>query len=217
AKGDSDCETMLSSLLLSGSTVSSSFIAASKLSLLRNPNQSLSLSRNLLRSFKPIKCSSADSPYGGNVFTVWDPYKRLGISPYASEEEIWASCLGSMPTAEGAVSDLFGKPFFLFLYDWFMEHGGVYKLAFGPKAFVVISDPTVAACPQRERGVLAEILEPVMEKGLIPADLDTWKLRRRAITHAFHALYLEAMVKVFSNCSEKMILKSEKLLREKEV
>uniref|UniRef100_M4CN02 Uncharacterized protein n=1 Tax=Brassica campestris TaxID=3711 RepID=M4CN02_BRACM len=68
-----------------------------------------------------------------------------------------------------------------------------------------------------DKGVLAEILEPVMGKGLIPADLDTWKLRRRAITPAFHALYLEAMVKVFSNCSEKMILKSEKLLREKEV
>ncbi|CAG7894698.1 unnamed protein product [Brassica rapa] len=89
----------------------------------------------------------------------------------------------------------------------FHQHGGVYKLAFGPKVFVVISDPIVAACPQRERGVLAEILEPVMGKGLIPADLDTWKLRRRAITPAFHALYLEAMVKVFSNCSEKMILK----------
>lgn len=56
-----------------------------------------------------------------------------------------------------------------------------------------------------------------MGKGLIPADLDTWKLRRRAITPAFHALYLEAMVKVFSDCSEKMILKSEKLLKEKEV
>ncbi|KAL0836235.1 hypothetical protein Bca101_088124 [Brassica carinata] len=48
------------------------------------------------RTFKTPKCSSADSPYGGNVPTfprarVWDPYKRLGISPYASEEEIWAS------------------------------------------------------------------------------------------------------------------------------
>nr|VDD03920.1 unnamed protein product [Brassica oleracea] len=40
--------------------------------------------------------------------------------------------LGSMPTAEGAVSDLFGKPLFLSLYDWFME------------------------------GVLAKILEPIM-------------------------------------------------------
>ncbi|KAL1220632.1 Cytochrome P450 97B3 [Cardamine amara subsp. amara] len=131
--------------------------------------------------------------------------------------------LGSMPTAEGAVSDLFGKPLFLSLYDWFLEHGGVYKLAFGPKAFVVISDPIVARHVLREnafsydKGVLAEILEPIMGKGLIPADLDTWKLRRRAITPGFHTLYLEAMVKVFSDCSEKMILKSEKLLREKEV
>ncbi|KAF3558196.1 hypothetical protein F2Q69_00010295 [Brassica cretica] len=58
--------------------------------------------------------------------------------------------LGSMPTAEGAVSDLFGKPLFLLLYDWFMEHGGVYKLAFGPKAFVVISDPIVASHVLRE-------------------------------------------------------------------
>ncbi|KAJ4881211.1 hypothetical protein Rs2_38266 [Raphanus sativus] len=128
--------------------------------------------------------------------------------------------LGSMPTAEGAVSDLFGKPLFLSLYDWFIEHGGVYKLAFGPKAFVVISDPIVARHVLREnafsydKGVLAEILEPIMGKGLIPADLDTWKLRRRAITPAFHALYLEAMVKVFSDCSEKMISKSEKLLRD---
>lgn len=29
------------------------------------------------------------------------------------------------------------------------------------------------------QGVLADILEPIMGKGLIPADLDTWKPRRR--------------------------------------
>lgn len=29
------------------------------------------------------------------------------------------------------------------------------------------------------KGVLADILEPIMGKGLIPADLDTWKQRRR--------------------------------------
>ena len=32
-----------------------------------------------------------------------------------------------------------------------------------------------------DKGVLAEILEPIMGKGLIPADLETWKVRRRAI------------------------------------
>ena len=47
--------------------------------------------------------------------------------------------------------------------------------------------------------------------------IDDLSVFAAAITPAFHALYLEAMVKVFSDCSEKMILKSEKLLREKEV
>ncbi|WOL03360.1 Cytochrome P450 [Canna indica] len=125
--------------------------------------------------------------------------------------------LGTMPTAEGAVSDLFGRPLFFSLYDWFLEHGSVYKLAFGPKAFVVVSDPIVARHILREnafsydKGVLAEILEPIMGKGLIPADLDTWKQRRKVITPGFHSLFLEAMVKVFTNCSERSISKFEKL------
>lgn len=29
--------------------------------------------------------------------------------------------MGSMPVAEGAVSDLFGRPLFFSLYDWFIE------------------------------------------------------------------------------------------------
>uniref|UniRef100_A0A1D1YA99 Cytochrome P450 97B2, chloroplastic n=3 Tax=Anthurium amnicola TaxID=1678845 RepID=A0A1D1YA99_9ARAE len=90
--------------------------------------------------------------------------------------------LGSMPTAEGAVTDLFGRPLFFSLYDWFLE------------------------------GVLADILEPIMGKGLIPADLDTWKQRRRVIAPGFHALYLEAMVKVFADCSSRTISKFEALL-----
>ncbi|XVF20953.1 hypothetical protein REPUB_Repub12eG0048300 [Reevesia pubescens] len=126
--------------------------------------------------------------------------------------------LGSMPVAEGAVSDLFGRPLFFSLYDWFLEHGSVYKLAFGPKAFVVVSDPIVARHILREnafsfdKGVLADILEPIMGKGLIPADLDTWKQRRRVIAPGFHSLYLEAMVRVFTDCSERTTLKFEKLL-----
>uniref|UniRef100_I1JAF2 Cytochrome P450 n=1 Tax=Glycine max TaxID=3847 RepID=I1JAF2_SOYBN len=107
--------------------------------------------------------------------------------------------IGSMPIAEGAVSHLFGRPLFFSLYDWFLEHGAVYKLAFGPKAFVVVSDPIVARHILREnafsydKAVLADILEPIMGKGLIPADLDTWKQRRRVIARAFHNSYLEAM------------------------
>ena len=50
--------------------------------------------------------------------------------------------------------------------------------------------------------MLAEILEPIMGKGLIPADLETWKPRRRAIVPAFHKAYLEAMVNMFGRCTE---------------
>ncbi|CAN0890740.1 Cytochrome P450 97B2, chloroplastic [Linum grandiflorum] len=126
--------------------------------------------------------------------------------------------LGSMPIAEGAVTDLFDRPLFFSLYDWFIEHGPVYKLAFGPKAFVVVSDPIVARHILREnafsydKGVLADILEPIMGKGLIPADLDTWKQRRRVIAPGFHTSYLEAMVKIFTNCSERSIMKFEELI-----
>ncbi|MED6179552.1 hypothetical protein PIB30_001846 [Stylosanthes scabra] len=128
--------------------------------------------------------------------------------------------IGSMPIAEGAVTDLFGRPLFFSLYDWFLEHGSVYKLAFGPKAFVVVSDPIVARHILREnafsydKGVLADILEPIMGKGLIPADLDTWKQRRRVIAPGFHASYLEAMVKIFRTCSERTISKINQLLEQ---
>ena len=56
-----------------------------------------------------------------------------------------------------------------------------------------------------DKGVLAEILEPIMGKGLIPADLETWKPRRRAIVPAFHKAYLEAMVKMFGACTQETV------------
>eukprot|EP00252_Welwitschia_mirabilis_P011873 TRINITY_DN2637_c0_g1_i2.p1 TRINITY_DN2637_c0_g1~~TRINITY_DN2637_c0_g1_i2.p1 ORF type:complete len:521 (-),score=100.07 TRINITY_DN2637_c0_g1_i2:74-1636(-) len=128
--------------------------------------------------------------------------------------------LGSMPIAEGAVSDLFGKPLFFSLYDWFLEHGSVYQLAFGPKSFVVVSDPIVARYILREnafaydKGILADILEPIMGKGLIPADPETWKSRRKAIVPGFHAAFLETMVKIFVACSERTISKLEAQLQD---
>ncbi|KNA05731.1 hypothetical protein SOVF_187650 [Spinacia oleracea] len=76
--------------------------------LLANPNLStpflglkLSLrqnSRNLPTrgvNLRLPRCA-VDTPYGGNSskfprLNIWDPYKRLGISPYAAEDEIWSS------------------------------------------------------------------------------------------------------------------------------
>ncbi|KAL1821303.1 hypothetical protein ACET3Z_016172 [Daucus carota] len=165
-------------------------------------------------NFSLIRCQSTDTE---------DKTKRTLLDNASNllTNLLSGGSLGTMPIAEGAVSDLFDRPLFFSLYDWFIEHGSVYKLAFGPKAFVVVSDPIVARHILREnafsydKGVLADILEPIMGKGLIPADISTWKQRRRVIAPGFHTLYLETMVKVFTSCSERTILKLENLLEER--
>ncbi len=86
-------------------------------------------------------------------------------------------CLG------GDLQTLAGGPLFLLLNKYFLECGPIFNLAFGPKSFLVVSDPIMAkhilrgAPPDQYcKGMLAEILEPIMGKGLIPADPATWKV-----------------------------------------
>ncbi|PRW39133.1 cytochrome P450 chloroplastic isoform C [Chlorella sorokiniana] len=124
----------------------------------------------------------------------------------------------NIPVAAGELSDLAGdEPLFKALYKWFIDNGGVFKLEFGPKAFIVVSDPVVVRHLLREnytnydKGVLAEILEPIMGKGLIPADMETWKVRRRAIVPGFHKAYLEACIAMFGRCTQQTINKLEAL------
>jgi cytochrome P450 len=63
-----------------------------------------------------------------------------------------------------------------------------------------------------DKGVLAEILEPIMGKGLIPADLETWKVRRRAVVPAFHRQYYDAMVAMFAACTRRTVGKLDALI-----
>jgi hypothetical protein len=51
-----------------------------------------------------------------------------------------------------------------------------------------------------------------MGKGLIPADLDTWRVRRRAIVPAFHKAYYEAMVDMFMRCSQRSCAKLQEAI-----
>lgn len=119
------------------------------------------------------------------------------------------------PVAEGKVEDLVQGALFLALYDYFQQSGSVYKLMFGPKAFMIVSDPVIAKYILREnsfaydKGVLAEILEPIMGKGLIPADYETWKTRRRAIVPGLHQAWLNRMVQLFNDCSRVLVNKLE--------
>jgi cytochrome P450 len=56
-----------------------------------------------------------------------------------------------------------------------------------------------AAPDQYCKGMLAEILEPIMGKGLIPADPKTWKVRRRAIAPSFHKKWINRMIPLFAD------------------
>ncbi|EFJ43549.1 hypothetical protein VOLCADRAFT_65884 [Volvox carteri f. nagariensis] len=130
----------------------------------------------------------------------------------------------NIPVAQGELSDLAGdQPLFKALYQWFIESGGVYKLVFGPKAFIVVSDPVVVRHLLKDnafnydKGVLAEILEPIMGRGLIPADLDTWRVRRRAVVPAFHRQYYDAMVTMFGRCADRSSDKLQALVEKGQV
>eukprot|EP00611_Tribonema_gayanum_P030854 TRINITY_DN869_c0_g3_i3.p2 TRINITY_DN869_c0_g3~~TRINITY_DN869_c0_g3_i3.p2 ORF type:complete len:485 (+),score=167.72 TRINITY_DN869_c0_g3_i3:323-1777(+) len=113
--------------------------------------------------------------------------------------------------ASGRLEDLAGGPLFLLLEKYFHKYGPVYKLAFGPRSFIVVSDPVMAKHLLKsnvgayDKGVLASILEPIMGKGLIPADPQTWKVRRRAIVPGFHKRWLNRMMRLFAECNEALL------------
>lgn len=111
----------------------------------------------------------------------------------------------SAPVAVGDMSDVLGdKPFFLALHRCFQSTGPIYKLAFGPKVFIVVQDPAIVRSILREenilydKGVLAEVLEDIMGTGLIPADYETWRIRRKAIVPGFHNAWLKYMTGMFA-------------------
>lgn len=82
---------------------------------------------------------------------------------------------------------------------------------------MVISDPVQAkhllrdANKNYDKGVLAEILKPIMGKGLIPADPETWRVRRPQIVPAFHRQWLKYMVGLFGYCNAPLIDSLNKL------
>jgi hypothetical protein len=124
--------------------------------------------------------------------------------------------LDGCPLAEGEITDIADGTMFIGLQTYQKKFASPFKLCFGPKSFLVVSDPMQArhilkdantkydkvrpSIPVRSlaepvseqrtfvhsKGLLAEILEPIMGKGLIPADPKTWSVRRRQIVPAFH-------------------------------
>ncbi|OEU10824.1 cytochrome P450 [Fragilariopsis cylindrus CCMP1102] len=63
----------------------------------------------------------------------------------------------------------------------------------------------IAVRLSNHKGILGELLEPIMGKGLIPADPVTWRQRRPQIVPAFHRKWLEYMIGEFAYCNSPLI------------
>ena len=61
-------------------------------------------------------------------------------------------------------------------YPWPYHHSHPHHLTLLP-SFNFCDSCLQENAMNYDKGVLAEILEPIMGKGLIPADLETWKVR----------------------------------------
>jgi len=113
--------------------------------------------------------------------------------------------------ATGDLQTIVGGPLFLLLTKYHRELGPVFKLAFGPRSFIVVADPGIARHILRDesanfdKGLLSEILKPILGNGLIPADPDVWKRRRRVIAPGFHRRWLDQTLSLFDECAADLV------------
>ncbi|KAL3654010.1 hypothetical protein CASFOL_003691 [Castilleja foliolosa] len=118
-----------------------------------------------------------------------------------------------IPEARGDIRAISSEPFFIPLFELFTTYGGIFRLTFGPKSFLIISDPSIAKHILKEnpkaysKGILAEILDFVMGKGLIPADGEIWRVRRRAIVPSLHQKFVAAMFSLFGEATDRLCKK----------
>ncbi|KAG0556194.1 hypothetical protein KC19_11G033700 [Ceratodon purpureus] len=137
---------------------------------------------------------------------------RLGKGPDTS----------GIPVADAKledVKDLLGGALFLPLFKWMIESGPVYRLAAGPRNFVIVGDPAVAKHVLKgygtkySKGLVAEVSEFLFGDGFAIAEDQLWTARRRAVVPSLHKKYLSTMVdRVFCRCSDTLVAKLEKAM-----
>ncbi|KAJ7976874.1 Cytochrome P450 [Quillaja saponaria] len=111
------------------------------------------------------------------------------------------------------VSELLGGALFLPLFKWMNEYGPIYRLAAGPRNFVVVSDPAIAKHVLRNygkyaKGLVSEVSEFLFGSGFAIAEGSLWTARRRAVVPSLHKRYLSVIVdRVFCKCAERLVEK----------
>ena len=142
------------------------------------------ISLHPLRS--PIEGAAGD---GIPVRNTWiDIVKsRMGNYMETSDQDSTREEMRSMVNymVTGQMEKIAGSPMPVFL-EQYGSKCGLYKIVIGPRSVVVTSDPVVikhiltGSQENYTKGILSEVLAPIMGKGLIPADPATWRNRRRA-------------------------------------
>jgi carotene epsilon-monooxygenase len=85
------------------------------------------------------------------------------------------------------VSDLLGGALFLPLFKWMNEYGPIYRLAAGPRNFVVVSDPAIAKHVLKNygkygKGLVAEVSEFLFGSGFAIAEGSLWTVIFNSLT-----------------------------------
>ena len=119
---------------------------------------------------------------------------RLGKGPDTS----------GIPVADAKledVQDLLGGALFLPLFKWMMESGPVYRLAAGPRNFVIIGDPAVAKHVLKgygtkyAKGLVAEVSEFLFGSGFAIAEDQCWTVcYLRSCSNSSHCINFELSV-----------------------
>nr|AGN27239.1 CYP97A1 [Parachlorella kessleri] len=151
------------------------------------------------RLTRPLRKLLAQDPIG--------PGRVLALALARVGQRWRTAAARRMPVARGDIREIIGQPVFIPLFKLYQVYGGIFKLSFGPKNFVVVSDPQITKqilltnAGAHSKGLLSEILDFVMGTGLIPADGQIWRSRRRAIVPSLHKKYIAAMVELFGDCA----------------
>ena len=162
---------------------------------------------------------SAKRPYRGALFP--------GVELPEAGEAAWRGVSSVFPWGNGApvtekvLGDLLKEevraaPLFVPLYDYYREYGGVYNLGAGPKWFVVVSDPTAVRTMFKDKadsfskGILTDIMKPIMGDGLIPAPKELWAKRRPTVGAGFHGAWLKKMTALFGASATRLADKLER-------
>jgi len=157
----------------------------------------------------PLRASAANpedlpKPVPG-FFPLWESNVLQTFGLINPDDAVVAD----LPFLAQAIADR-PKDYLQQLLNYYLRYGGIFKVCLMPKAFLIVSDPVVIrhilaeSALKYDKGILADILQPIMGSGLIPADLATWATRRRQLVPAFHKAWLQSTVGLFNDCSARL-------------